>query len=726
MKKYILVLGLAAFAAASCSIDENKLAQPETDGPRLVLSGETTMNTKVSVGEKDGDIYPLLWVTGDVIRISTKGVAAATEEAPAPEGTFSNEAAELFSESSGSASGVFQTTNSLVAASDMDIVITYPGTAVYSEGVLTSSVPALQTQRSANSSLHVGNYALAYDNDVTLTAGQTEGVTFRLEQKTAFVKLVLSTSEYVSYNLTGASLYAAGAKLSGDVAYDIENGTLTVTNEGETVGAEISRPEAFSAAQEVYFTALPCDLTSNEQVYVIVTMENPAGNETVTIPVKVTGGQLKESCLSVIEVSGINASSIPAEFNWYDPVETRDLVDGWAYGKQNTYLIEQKAKGEGETHLNIDVRARGDFSKVKEPKYYGLITGSSEMYNNTNGTGRKLLHLPNDVLAYEATPTNTVNSDYTIDVYCYDQSANGRWGVVALYDKDYNIIWSFMIWRYLAGDDPREQDVTYPNGNIVLMDRILGASYGNELAAEKGTFEGSAAYFQWGRKDPFMWSNNSSGAQINPYNEITTPVGSDISTAIEHPNLIHAYGGEANDLGDWQEKEHRPDLWGGVNNTTDWYDPNSTGYKTIYDPCPEGYRVPDANVFYEVKKNTERWELANGVSYGQDESVIKEDSPFNPNGSSVLAYPLGDGTYDYWPYAGAHWAGSGANWGNRTMNSNNKMAALYWSNNVLPTNTVRGIALQYNYASKGYDDTATDSNRARTFAVRCQKDTENR
>ena len=719
MKKYILALGLAALTAASCSINENKLAQPETAGPRLVLSGETTVNTKVSVGEKDGDIYPLLWVTGDVIRVSTKGAAVATEEAPAPEGTFSNEAATLFGESSGSASGVFQTTNSLVAASDMDIVITYPGTAVYSEGVLTSSVPALQTQRSANSSVHVGNYALAYDNDVTLAAGQTEDVTFQLEQKTAFVKLVLSTSEYSSYNLTGASLYAAGAKLSGDVAYDIESATLTVTNEGETVGAEISRPEAFSSAQEVYFTALPCDLTSNEQVYVIVTMENPAGNETVTIPVKVTGGLLKESCLSVIEVSGISASSIPAEFKWYDPVETRDLVDGWAYGKQNTYLIEQKAKGEGETHLSIDVRARGDFSKVKEPVYYGLLTGSSEMYNNTSGGGRQLLHLPNDVKAYEATPTNTVNEDYTIDVYCYDQSANGRWGVVALYDKDYNIIWSFMIWRYLAGDDPREQDVKYPNGNIVLMDRILGASYGNELAAEKGTFDGAAAYFQWGRKDPFMWSN--SGQQ---YNEITTPVGSDVSTAIASPHIIHAYGGSATDKGDWQEKEHRADLWGGVNNTTEWYDPSSTGYKTIYDPCPEGYRVPDANVFYEVKRNAERWEISNGLAF-QDESVIKEDSPFTSGGVSVLAYPLGDGKYDYWPYAGAHWAGAGANWGNRPS-SNNKHAALYWSNNVIPTSIERAVCLQYCYFSSNYNDTTTDAVRARTFAVRCQKDTENR
>lgn len=194
MKRYIFAAGTAVLAVASCSIDENKLEQPCEEGTRITLSGQTSLDTKVSIGEKDGETYPLLWATGDVIRISTKGAAAATDETPAPAGIFSNEAAELFGESAGSTSGVFQTTNALNTDEAMDLVITYPGTAVYSEGVLTSAIPVFQTQRSANSSIHVGNYALAYDNDVKLEAGQTEGVTFSLEQKTAFVKVIVSTS----------------------------------------------------------------------------------------------------------------------------------------------------------------------------------------------------------------------------------------------------------------------------------------------------------------------------------------------------------------------------------------------------------------------------------------------------------------------------------------------------------------------------------------------------
>ena len=61
MKKYISLFGALALIAASCSVDENKMARPGTeDGSRIVLSGTSTMNTKVSIGEKDGEVYPLL------------------------------------------------------------------------------------------------------------------------------------------------------------------------------------------------------------------------------------------------------------------------------------------------------------------------------------------------------------------------------------------------------------------------------------------------------------------------------------------------------------------------------------------------------------------------------------------------------------------------------------------------------------------------------------------
>ena len=151
---------MAAFWAASCSVEENNIGQPAMDGVRMTLSGTTTEtgNTKVSIGGKNGAVYPLLWSAGDIISINT--VDANTS------GAFINEQAELFSDTAGETSGLFQTYNELNPATDMDIVVTYPGNSVlYAEGTITGAVPEKQTQLAPSSSIHVGNYSFAYDGN---------------------------------------------------------------------------------------------------------------------------------------------------------------------------------------------------------------------------------------------------------------------------------------------------------------------------------------------------------------------------------------------------------------------------------------------------------------------------------------------------------------------------------------------------------------------------------
>lgn len=707
MKKISYIIGMsAALLAVSCSIEENKLEQPSaSQGPKLTLTGYTHPATKVSIGEKDGEKYPLLWGTGDAIAIWSKDVTTTPGEGDAEDvitGKIQGEQAELYSGDAGKSSGVFQTNNSFSVESDEEIVITYPASALkYTDGKITGTLTEMQEQRSANSSIHVGNNALAFA-ETTLKANQTDGVTFTLEQKTAFVKVILTTSEFSSLNLVSAKLYSPESRLSGKMEYDLATKQMTVTETKNSVGAKLRTPAPFSGTQELYFTALPCDLTGKD-TWLIVTMSDES--KTVTIPAKITGGELRESCLSVISLS--NISTATNECEWYDPVEVRDLVDGWAYGPQNTYFVESKASGEGETSLKINVKARGDFSKVGIPKYYGLMTASSEM-----GT-RKFLHLPNNVNTYEPNPTNTVNSDWTIDVYAYDQSQTGHWAVVALYDENYKVLWSYMICKYLSGDDVKS--VEYPGTGITLMDRTLGEVFSSTKALQTGKFENSYAYFQWGRKDPFGWSNSN----MTQYSMTFAPEGSDISVAIEHPSIVYAFKSET--LGDWQYKEHRTDLWGGVNNTLDWYDPNGVGHKTIYDPCPEGYRVPDAKVFAEVGKTAEIWEVNINKPAMQPEENINPDSPFTAAGISVLAYPLGNGQYDYWPYGGARF-GNQENWGNRTQ-TNKQHGCIYWANSVDPNATQQAIMIEYCYFSTAYNqNTRHAANRGQSFPIRCQKE----
>ncbi len=724
MKKILYILGMAAgLSAVSCTMEEQYEVPAAVKGHKITLTGETYSQTKVSIGEKDGEKYPLLWSEGDAIAIYSKDYSVTPGEGEGAEdvitGNIKGETAELFAGDAGKASGVFQTTNEFALEADEQVLITYPASNVkFAAGKMTAKVTTYQEQRKANSSSHVGNYAVAY-GETTLKANQKEDVNFTLAQKTAFVKLVLSTTAYSNLKLVGAKLSAPGTPLSGNVEIDLATGALTSSNTFDYVGAKYREPVAFSETQSLYFTALPCDLTGKE-VFVIITMMD--GTKTVTIPAKIQGGKLEASCLTVINISNISKDT--NSYEWYEPVETRDLVDAWAFGPQNTYYVECKAAGAGDTELKIDVKARGDISRITgAPKYYGIICHSGSGNN-------KFLKLPNGVDKYEAQPTSLVNSDWTIDVIAYDQTnKNGSWGVVAIYDENYNILWSYMICKYNTGDEIKE--IAYPGTDIVLMDRALGVVGGQKTTSE-GTwkFSGECALFQWGRKDPFMWSNSG----LSHYDMKFPPADADVTTAIQHPYRVYAYTNGTD--GDWQRKEHRTDLWGGVNNTTDWYDPNGVGHKTIYDPCPAGWRVPDARVLAEVQAKAEIWETmikGNNGAIANNESEktalqkiewVKSDAPFYGN-FSALAYPLGGGQYDYWPYYGCRF-GDKENWGNRTGRSD-RVGALYWANSVDPVGLLSAAKIEYCYFSSAEGHGTTNlANRAQSYAVRCQKDTENR
>jgi len=140
------------------------------------------------------------------------------------------------------------------------------------------------------------------------------------------------------------------------------------------------------------------------------------------------------------------------------------------------------------------------------------------------------------------------------------------------------------------------------------MDRNLGATtnilpvYNNWVSGETRTDVGSfGLYYQWGRKDPFpglksFIINNgeaTSGVINEPYNALGNPlamvygdtVPNGLEVSVKNPFVF--YKGSKNNKYDWYS--YTPgkvddSLWGVV--------------KTIYDPCPSGWRVPNDATFY--------------------------------------------------------------------------------------------------------------------------------
>ena len=160
-------------------------------------------------------------------------------------------------------------------------------------------------------------------------------------------------------------------------------------------------------------------------------------------------------------------------------------------------------------------------------------------------------------------------SDGVIDFETTEKQGSA---LIAAYNAGGEVLWSWHIWR----TNERPQDVTTAAGAV--MDRYIGA-----LNATPGDIQSVGLMYQYGRKDPFpgrVGNGNIQGKfQGNAYREEAGPVA--IATAVQNPSVRY-YGTDSNFWATAQDKD-----------LADW----DGDTKTIYDPCPYGYRVPVNTVY---------------------------------------------------------------------------------------------------------------------------------
>ncbi len=255
--------------------------------------------------------------------------------------------------------------------------------------------------------------------------------------------------------------------------------------------------------------------------------------------------------------------------------------------------------------------------------------------------------------------------------------------VIAAKDASGTILWSWHIW---LTDKP--QDQVYNNEAGTMMDRNLGAT-----SATPGDVGALGLLYQWGRKDPFLGSSSISSS-TKAKSTITWPeaVSSDssngtIAYATEHPTtfIISNY--------DW--------YYTGSSSTvnTRWQ-----SSKTIYDPCPPGYRVPDGG-------SNGVWSKAFGTSSYFDQNAYDSTNEGFNFGSSVSTKKLTSSSSTCWyPAAGALFDGAGS------LNSVGKVG-FYWS--CSPHNSSTCI-LDFDY--NGLVAPFSHTYRANGLSVRCLKE----
>lgn len=177
-----------------------------------------------------------------------------------------------------------------------------------------------------------------------------------------------------------------------------------------------------------------------------------------------------------------------------------------------------------------------------------------------------------------------------MEVTASDATATGN-ALVYITDGT-NILWSWQIW--VTDYDPASENETY--NSYTFMNRNLGAV--NNTKGNLGSF---GLLYQWGRKDPFRGSRSTtvdnttlkifysgdSGTTSYSDSFIKAPstAANNLENSVRNPNVFYI-DSDANKGSDWYcgaNLSHNDVLWG----TT----------KTVYDPCPTGWKVPPTEAF---------------------------------------------------------------------------------------------------------------------------------
>ena len=250
--------------------------------------------------------------------------------------------------------------------------------------------------------------------------------------------------------------------------------------------------------------------------------------------------------------------------------------------------------------------------------------------------------------------------------------------LIAAKDASGTILWSWHIW---LTDQPKGQ--TYNNGAGVMMDRNLGAT-----SSTPGDVGALGLLYQWGRKDPFLGSSSISD-DIEAKSTITWPSPSPgretIAYATAHPTTFITMFGY---IGDWYDSTDDS------TDNTRWQ-----SSKTVYDPCPAGWRVPDggtSGVWSKAFGTSSYWTTSSNwdsVNKGMD--FFKTDKKLGS--SRPIWYPA-----------------SGFRWGSNGSLDGVGGGGRYWS--VSPD----GNYAYYLYFSyRGHVDPVDSSDRADGQSVRC-------
>ena len=405
---------------------------------------------------------------------------------------------------------------------------TSPYKAWYPASIYNNGVPTLPAKQDYVAGNISGSPMYALSSTTSLSFKNICGI-IRLDVSTTLSgKKVRSIILSADQGMSGA--ISNIATLPGDGYIAAVTGTAGVTLDCGTGGV------AISGTATSFHIAVPQKNYTNLKITLIT-----------------TEGEIQtRTSNKAIAVSRSAITPISLSFNNLTPT-----VNLSAKATANTYMVHSA----GAYRLNATIKGNGGLDPMTgttattiDPAGIAGVKTLWEVYSQ--GRALKYDHGSYDIwyspdgYVYFYTPDNFVPGD----------------ACVAIYDSSDTILWSWVIWA-----TPTPGTVTY-NGRFFMDRNLCGIEVGNCLRG---------FLYQWGRKDAFSAADGDNYGSYAYVPALSTAFSTEngihtMDYTIAHPT-VHIDNGDANSWMSQEEYNNRP-----------WRD----DVKTIYDPCPAGWRVP--------------------------------------------------------------------------------------------------------------------------------------
>lgn len=572
MKKTIYLLILAALIT-SCQkeMEENSYGVGNNtvlECLPAVLNVESSAQTKTSLvnsGDQAGDV---LWSTGDAISAFI--------------GTDGNSKYTLDQASNGSVNGIFNQTAGVTGTAIGSNVVFYPyaetNTVSFSGGKasVNFTLPATQTYKA-------DSFESGYFPMIAVSESEAFGMKnvlglLELSLKCDFVSSVSKIEFIANVPVCGAATVSACA--------DGEPELVLTDQESKTVALNCETAVALNNETGTkFYIALPAQKYEGFTLRVY-------DNE---------GYQMIETTTNTLDLKRSKVASVSLDY----------IIDLHANGYANCYmLIPSKF-----CKYRFDATVIGNGSE-------GLFTGAHTQSVKITPKSAELLYKFGTSSTVgssdnqQAVNTTSVSLDSKGRVVFNSPSGTNAPGnaVIAVYSEAEgagDILWSWHIWKPTDAVENQKYSASY-----TLMDRNLGACVKSNTLNNPNTVSG--AYYQWGRKDPFITNAANSASLTTPFTVGRNTSCPSIDVSIRFPSTFYKY-------------ESNTEKYGTTHTNKDWLPNDSqndnlwSSSKTIYDPCPAGYRVADAGAFANINASTSQADVVT-TGYTYDLSSFSGDT----------------------------------------------------------------------------------------------------